>query len=35
LLTTNVTGLGGALQIIDFGARSNQPGRFYRIQTPP
>lgn len=35
LLTTNVTGLGGPLQIIDFGARSNQPGRFYRVQTPP
>ncbi len=35
LLTTNINGLGGPLQIIDFGARSNQPGRFYRVQTPP
>jgi hypothetical protein len=34
LITTNVTGLGGALQIHDFGARSNQFGRFYRVQTP-
>jgi len=35
LLTTNIIGLGGPLQIIDFGALSNQPGRFYRVQTPP
>jgi chitinase len=35
LLTTNITGLGGPLEIIDFGARSNQFGRFYRVQTPP
>jgi len=35
LITTNVTGVGGALQIHDFGARSNQFGRFYRVQTPP
>jgi len=35
LLITNVTGSGGALEINDAGAATNQPGRYYRIQTPP
>jgi chitinase len=35
LLITNVPGPGGPLQIMDSGAVTNQPGRFYRIQTPP
>jgi chitinase len=35
LLTTNISGLGGTVQITDFGAATNQAGRFYRIQTPP
>jgi chitinase len=35
LLITNIAGLGGLVQITDFGAMTNQTGRFYRIQTPP
>jgi chitinase len=35
LMTTNIPGLGGPLQITDSGAVSNQLKRFYRIQTPP
>jgi hypothetical protein len=35
LLTTNISGLGGAVLITDFGAATNQVNRFYRIQTPP
>jgi chitinase len=35
LLITNVTGAGGPLKIDDPGATTNQPARFYRIQTPP
>jgi chitinase len=35
LLITNIPGPGGPLQIMDSGAVTNQPGRFYRIQTPP
>ena len=35
LMVTNVTGTGGILQIIDSGAITNQPQRFYRIKTPP
>ena len=35
LLVTNVAGSGGPLQINDAGTTTNQPARFYRIQTPP
>ena len=35
LLITNISGPGGALQIRDPGAVTNQPQRFYRVQTPP
>ncbi len=35
LLTTNIAGLGGLIQVTDFGAATNQAARFYRIQTPP
>ncbi|HXI69269.1 MAG TPA: glycoside hydrolase family 18 protein [Verrucomicrobiae bacterium] len=35
LLTTNVSGAGGPLQITDSGGVTNQLQRFYRIQTPP
>ena len=35
LLTTNILGSGGPLQITDFGAMTNQTERFYRVQTPP
>ena len=35
LMTTNIPGLGGPLQITDAGAVTNQSMRFYRIQTPP
>jgi len=35
LLTTNITGLGGTLQIKDSGVITNQPRRFYRVLTPP
>ena len=35
LLVTNAPLAGGLLQITDFGAVTNQPARFYRIQTPP
>jgi chitinase len=35
LLVTNISGLGGPLQIIDSGAATNKLGCFYRIQTPP
>lgn len=35
LLVTNVPGSGGPLQITDSGVATNQPARFYRIQTPP
>jgi chitinase len=35
LLITNISGPGGALQIKDAGALTNQATRFYRIQTPP
>jgi len=34
LLMTNISGLGGPLQITDFGVLTNQVERFYRIQTP-
>jgi chitinase len=34
LVVTNVTGTGGVLHVTD-PAALNQPGRFYRIQTPP
>jgi chitinase len=35
LLTTNISGAGGLVQITDIGAATNQAARFYRIQTPP
>ena len=35
LLVTNISGLGGALQIKDAGAMTNQIDRFYRVLTPP
>ena len=35
LLITNISGLGGMLQLRDPGAVTNQPARFYRVQTPP
>jgi len=35
LMTTNIPGLGGPLQITDSGVVTNQLKRFYRIQTPP
>jgi len=35
LLTTNITGLGGPLQIKDAGVITNQSKRFYRVLTPP
>jgi hypothetical protein len=35
LLITNVSGPGGPIQVTDSGTITNQPGRFYRIQTPP
>ena len=35
LLVTNVPATGGLLQITDHGVFSNQPLRFYRVQTPP
>ncbi|HUC85170.1 MAG TPA: glycosyl hydrolase family 18 protein, partial [Candidatus Acidoferrales bacterium] len=35
LLVTNVAGAGGPLIISDAGAATNQPERFYRVQTPP
>ena len=35
LLTTNISGAGGIMQITDAGAATNQAARFYRIQTPP
>jgi chitinase len=35
LVTTNVTGPGGTLQINDAEVATNQSRRFYRIQTPP
>jgi chitinase len=35
LLITNISGLGGTVQIMDSGALTNQLERFYRIQTPP
>ena len=35
LLTTNVTGVGGVLQVRDAGAMTNQAVRFYRIVTSP
>jgi len=35
LLVTNVSGPGGLIQITDPGALTNQPWRFYRVQTPP
>jgi len=34
LVVTNVTGTGGVLHVTD-PAALNQPGRFYRVQTPP
>jgi chitinase len=34
-LTNNVSGSGGPLRITDPGAITNQPQRFYRVQTPP
>ena len=33
--TTNITGLGGGVQVTDAGAVTNQPVRFYRVKTPP
>jgi chitinase len=35
LLITNISGLGGRLQLRDPGAVTNQTTRFYRVQTPP
>ena len=35
LLITNVPGAGGLLEIQDPGAMTNDPERFYRVQTPP
>jgi chitinase len=35
LVVTNVAGTGAPLKIHDAGVITNQPGRFYRIQTPP
>ena len=35
LLVTNFSGPGIPLQIKDTGAVTNQPWRFYRVQTPP
>ncbi len=35
LVVTNVTGLGGVIQVIDTGAAASQSSRFYRVQTPP
>ena len=34
-LSNNVPGSGGTLQITDPGTITNQPQRFYRVQTPP
>ena len=34
-LSNNVPGSGGTLQITDPGIITNQPQRFYRVQTPP
>ncbi len=35
LTLTNVSGLGGPLQITDPGALTNNPARYYRVTTPP
>ena len=35
LLVTNTPGAGEPLQVTDPGVGTNQPARFYRIQTPP
>jgi hypothetical protein len=35
LVVTNVSGGGGKLTVTDIGAATNQPRRFYRVQTPP
>jgi chitinase len=35
LRTTNISGLGGRVQLKDSGALTNQSRRFYRILTPP
>jgi hypothetical protein len=35
LLITNVPAAGGLLQVTDHGAFTNQPLRFYCVQTPP
>jgi hypothetical protein len=35
LAVTNITGLGGGIEIVDPGAFTNQPARFYRVLTPP
>jgi len=35
LLVTNVAGAGGTLSVSDTTAATNQPARFYRVQTPP
>ncbi len=34
LFTTNITGLGGGIQVTDAGALTNQTARFYRIRSP-
>jgi chitinase len=34
-LTTNLSTSGGPLQVLDPGALTSQPARFYRVQTPP
>jgi chitinase len=34
LATTNITGLGGVIQVTDAGALTNQTVRFYRIRSP-
>jgi chitinase len=34
-LTNNVPGTNGTMQVIDPGAINSQPGRVYRVQTPP
>jgi chitinase len=35
ILTNNVTGTGGILQVTDPGALDTRPAQFYRVRTPP
>jgi hypothetical protein len=35
LALTNISGLGGGIQVTDPGAVTNQPKRFYRVTTQP